>query len=168
MQQHVKEARVKLMESVGVEKFADLGMLEMGEVVACKWSEEEERLFHDIVYSNSGSFGKILWKQLSIAFPSRKMKELVSYYFNVFILRRRAVQNRSRFLDTDSDDDEWRGGYGGSFGGLEDDDFVVGGDLDSGSEDGGDGSSDGAGGEVVVGFEEDPFKDQLEVGAKSS
>ncbi|CAI9275909.1 unnamed protein product [Lactuca saligna] len=169
VQQHVKEARLKLMESLGREKFVDLGMVEMGEEVAYKWSDEEERRFHEVVYLHTGSIGKSLWKQLSITFPYKTKKELVSYYFNVFILRRRAIQNRSRFLDIDSDDDEWRGGYGGGFGGVEDYDFVVGGgfgfhgDDESGSEDGGDGGSYG-GGDVVVGFEEG----QPEVGAKSS
>ncbi|EEF48646.1 hypothetical protein RCOM_1750560 [Ricinus communis] len=41
--------------------------------------------------------------------------EIVSYYFNVFMLRRRAVQNRSNFLDIDSDDDELHGINRGSF-----------------------------------------------------
>lgn len=160
VQQHVKEARTKLMEFYGCEKFVDLGMTEMGEEVACKWSEEEERLFHEVVYLNSGSFRK--WNQLSVAFPTRKTKELVSYYFNVFILRRRAVQNRSRFLEIDSDDDEWRESYGGSFGYVEGDDFVVGGDYESDSEDGGGvGGNDGGGGE-----EDQPL--EPEVGAKSS
>ncbi|KAL4569487.1 hypothetical protein LXL04_025125, partial [Taraxacum kok-saghyz] len=125
VQQHVKEARMKLMEYFGSEKFVDLGM---GEEVASKWSEEEERVFHEIVYSNTESVGNTLWKELSVAFPFRKTKELVSYYFNVFILRRRAVQNRKMFLEIDSDDDEWRESYGGSYGEVvEDDDFVVGG-----------------------------------------
>ncbi|KAI3714308.1 hypothetical protein L1987_72905 [Smallanthus sonchifolius] len=136
-QQHVKEARLNLKERYGDEKFVDLGMLDMGEEVASRWSEEEERLFHEVVYSNPVSVGRMFWKHLSIAFPSKTMKELVSYYFNVFILRRRAVQNRSHYLDIDSDDDEWQGSYGSSFvDGVEDDDFIVG-DHDPFSENGG-------------------------------
>ncbi|XP_076948421.1 AT-rich interactive domain-containing protein 1-like isoform X2 [Bidens hawaiensis] len=143
VQQHVEEARLKLKERYGEEKFVAFGMLDMGEEVASRWSEDEERLYHAVVYSNPVSVGRMFWKQLSVAFPSRTKKELVSYYFNVFILRRRAVQNRSRFLDIDSDDDEWCGSYAGSFGNeVEDDDFVVG-DRDSFSEDGGiDGNND--------------------------
>ncbi|KAK1437711.1 hypothetical protein QVD17_03507 [Tagetes erecta] len=136
VQQHVKEARLILKQHYGDEKFVGLGMLDMGEEVASRWSEEEEILFHEVVYSNPVSVGRMFWTQLSLAFPSKTKKELVSYYFNVFILRRRAVQNRSHFLDIDSDDDEWRGSYGGSFtDAVEDDDFVVG-DHDSFSEDG--------------------------------
>ncbi|KAJ9549219.1 hypothetical protein OSB04_021762 [Centaurea solstitialis] len=114
VRQHVKESRLKLRESLGVQKFVDLGMLNMGQEVACRWTEEEERIFHDVVYLNPASLGRMFWNQLSITFPSRTKKEIVSYYFNVFILHRRAVQNRSRLLEIDSDDDEWRGSYGGT------------------------------------------------------
>ncbi|KAG9152165.1 hypothetical protein Leryth_019719 [Lithospermum erythrorhizon] len=107
--QHVKEARIKLRESLGEEKFSNLGFYDMGEEVALKWTEEEEQFFHEIIYNNPVSLGKNFWKRLSVVFPSRTSMELMSYYFNVFILRRRAVQNRSDFLDIDSDDDEWQG-----------------------------------------------------------
>lgn len=106
VQQHVREAREKLMKTVGNETFVNLGFGHMGEEVALKWSEEEEDLFHEIVYTNPATLGRNFWKQLSAAFPSRTKKEIVSYYYNVFILRRRAAQNRSRFLNIDSDDDE--------------------------------------------------------------
>ncbi|MFS8033020.1 putative SANT/Myb domain-containing protein [Helianthus anomalus] len=149
VQQHVKEARLNLKERYGDEKFVELGMLDMGEDVASRWSEEEERLFHAVVYSNPVSVGRMFWEQLAIAFPSRTKKELVSYYFNVFILRRRAIQNRAHYLDIDSDDDEWSGTYGASFGyEVEDNDFVVG-DHDSFSEDGGvDDKYDGDGDDI--------------------
>ncbi|XP_071692741.1 AT-rich interactive domain-containing protein 2-like isoform X2 [Rutidosis leptorrhynchoides] len=124
VQAHVKEARLRLRKCFGDEIFVEMGMVDMGEEVALMWTEEEQRLFHRVVYSNPSSIGNSFWKQLAIVFPYRTKKELVSYYFNVFILRRRAVQNRSHILDIDSDDDEWRGSYGGSFG--EDDDLVVG------------------------------------------
>ncbi|XVE91594.1 hypothetical protein REPUB_Repub01dG0023300 [Reevesia pubescens] len=109
VQQHVIEARKKLRNSLGHEKFVKLGFYDMGEDVAYKWSEDDEEIFHEVVYTNPASLGKKFWKQLSMVFPSRSKRELVSYYFNVFILQRRAVQNRSSLLDIDSDDDEWQG-----------------------------------------------------------
>ncbi|KAJ6772327.1 DNA BINDING PROTEIN [Salix koriyanagi] len=55
------------------------------------------------------------WKHLAQVFPDRTTKEIVNYYFNVFMLRKRAAQNRSNPLDIDSDDDEFpqiqRGSY---------------------------------------------------------
>ncbi|XP_044492809.1 uncharacterized protein LOC123216471 [Mangifera indica] len=111
VQQHIMEAREKLLKSLGHEKFVKLGLCDMGEVVSCKWTEEEEQAFHDAVYSNPASLGRNFWKHLSAVFPSRTKKELVSYYFNVFMLQRRATQNRCYSLDIDSDDDEWHGSH---------------------------------------------------------
>ncbi|XP_047324639.1 uncharacterized protein LOC124928155 [Impatiens glandulifera] len=109
VQKHIKEASDKLLEVVGSEKFEQLGFYEMGEEVALNWTDEEEDIFHDVVYANPASHDKNFWKHLSIAFPYRTKKEIVSYYFNVFILRRRAAQNRSNNLGIDSDSDEWQG-----------------------------------------------------------
>ncbi|CAL0312206.1 unnamed protein product [Lupinus luteus] len=103
---HVREARENMKKSLGMENFVNLGFCDMGEDVALKWSEEDGEFFHEVVYSNPASVGINFWNHLSAAFPARTNKEIVSYYFNVFILRRRAAQNRSRFLDIDSDDDE--------------------------------------------------------------
>ncbi|KAL3644589.1 hypothetical protein CASFOL_009769 [Castilleja foliolosa] len=102
VQQHVKEAREKLRESIGEDNFVKLGFDRMGEALARDWTHDDERAFHDIVVSNPVVF----WKHLRAKFLSREMKELVSYYYNVFMLRRRAVQNRSFVLEIDSDDDK--------------------------------------------------------------
>ncbi|XP_057810766.1 uncharacterized protein LOC131025152 [Salvia miltiorrhiza] len=115
VQQHVHEAREKLRETIGYENFVELGFCNMGDEVAYQWTPHDEQVFHDIVYSNPASHGRRFWKHLSAAFPTRTKNELVSYYFNVFMLRRRAVQNRSYLLEIDSDDDEeLRGVHGGS------------------------------------------------------
>uniref|UniRef100_A0A1J3FV62 AT-rich interactive domain-containing protein 2 n=1 Tax=Noccaea caerulescens TaxID=107243 RepID=A0A1J3FV62_NOCCA len=116
VRQHVKEAREEMVKMLGFERFRDLGFCDMGEEVADKWSDEDALTFHEIVYSNPVTLGRNFWQHLEDAFCSRTKKEIVSYYFNVFVLRRRAIQNRSFILDIDSDDDEWHGGYGGSFG----------------------------------------------------
>ncbi|VVA91245.1 unnamed protein product [Arabis nemorensis] len=111
VQQHIMENREGLFDAIGYERCMNIGLCEMGEELAGKLTEDEEDLFHEIVYSNPVSLDQDFWKHLKSAFPSRTMKELVSYYFNVFILRRRAVQNRSKSLDADSDDDEWQVEY---------------------------------------------------------
>lgn len=107
VRQHIAEARQKLRENLGEEIFEELGFCEMGEEVAKKWTEEEEQAFHGVVLSNPASLGKNFWDHLSAVFQSRTKKELVSYYFNVFILRKRAEQNRFDALNIDSDNDEW-------------------------------------------------------------
>lgn len=126
---HIADAREQLKNSIGPERFKELGFYEMGEQVAQKWSEEEERLFYEVVFSNPVSLGKNFWGDLSIVFSSKSKKEIVSYYFNVFMLRRRAEQNRCDSLNIDSDNDEWQGtdDYGDNELGMteEDDDSVV-------------------------------------------
>ncbi|KAL6994156.1 hypothetical protein U1Q18_012263 [Sarracenia purpurea var. burkii] len=108
VKQHVMEAREELRENLGEKVFEDLGFCDMGEEVAKKWSEEEERTFHEVVLSNAASQGKNFWYNLSAVFPSRTKKDLVSYYFNVFMLRKRAEQNRLDPMNIDSDNDEWQ------------------------------------------------------------
>ncbi|CAH9078627.1 unnamed protein product [Cuscuta europaea] len=107
IRQHNSEAREKLKRMLGEEIFEKLGFYDMGEVVALRWSEEEQELFHDVVFSNPASLGKNFWDNLGVEFPSRTRKQIVSYYFNVFMLRRRAEQNRFDPLNIDSDNDEW-------------------------------------------------------------
>lgn len=120
---HVMEAREKLRDTLGQKIFEELGFCEMGEVVSEKWTEEDELKFNEVVFSNPSSMAKNFWNHLSEVFPSRTKKELVGYYFNVFILRKRAEQNRFNPLTIDSDDDEWqRSGVGAS---QEDDDSGV-------------------------------------------
>lgn len=107
--QHILEAREELRESLGHERFIELGFCEMGEVVADKWSEEEEQLFLKVVFSNPVSMGKNFWKDLASVFPYRTKMDIVSYYFNVFMLWKRSVQNRCESGSIDSDNDEWQG-----------------------------------------------------------
>lgn len=122
VRQHVVEARDDLKKSLGFERFVELGFYDMGEFVAEKWSEEEEQLFHKVVFSNPVSLGWSFWNSLSAVFPYRTKKEIVSYYFNVFMLRKRAGQNRCASLSIDSDNDEWQGIDDSVEAGMSDDD----------------------------------------------
>ncbi|RDY04606.1 AT-rich interactive domain-containing protein 2, partial [Mucuna pruriens] len=125
VRQHIAEEREKLINTFGLEKFTELGLTNMGEQVAEKWSAEDEQLFHEVVFNNPASLDKNFWNYLSIAFPSRTKKEIVSYYFNVFMLRRRAEQNRNDLLNIDSDNDEWQGGDGHDIATREEDEDSV-------------------------------------------
>lgn len=123
VRQHVMEAREALRENLGQKIFEELGFCDMGEEVAKKWNEEEEQTFHEVVLSNAASEGKNFWDHLPAIFPSRTKKDLVSYYFNVYMLRKRAKQNRFEPLNIDSDNDEWQGSELGMA--DEDDDSAV-------------------------------------------
>ncbi|XP_038725875.1 uncharacterized protein LOC120016941 [Tripterygium wilfordii] len=106
--QHVMEARLKLRENLGSDIFGELGFCDMGDEVTKKWTVEEEERFHEVVLSNPESLGKNFWDHFSAVFPSRTKKDMVSYYFNVFMLRKRAEQNRFDPQNIDSDNDEWQ------------------------------------------------------------
>ncbi|KAI3726859.1 hypothetical protein L1987_66665 [Smallanthus sonchifolius] len=109
VKQHIKVSREILNARIGLKAFVDLGFDDMGEVVAEKWTEDDEHLFHEVVYSNPVSSGRNFWNHLAAEFSSRSNHEIVSYYFNVFMLRRRTEQNRADPMNADSDDDESRG-----------------------------------------------------------
>ncbi|XVF11835.1 hypothetical protein REPUB_Repub08aG0061400 [Reevesia pubescens] len=106
---HILEAREELRKSLRHERFLGLGFSDMGELVAEKWSEEEEQLFHKVVFSNPASLGRNFWVSLASVFPYRTKEDIVSYYFNVFMLRKRSEQNRCESMSIDSDNDEWQG-----------------------------------------------------------
>ncbi|XP_020547578.1 AT-rich interactive domain-containing protein 1 [Sesamum indicum] len=78
----------------------------MGEDVALSWTKEDEKKFQEIVESNRLSLEKYFWDELFKFFPNKGREVLVSYYFNVFLLRRRGQQNRSSTSKIDSDDEE--------------------------------------------------------------
>lgn len=105
VKEHIEAERKMLKLKLG-EAFYSWGFHDMGESVSEKWTREEEQSFQDIVNMNPISSNKNFWNYLSVAFPSRSKMELVSYYFNVFVLRRRAFQNRLDPDNIDSDDDE--------------------------------------------------------------
>ncbi|OMO84114.1 hypothetical protein COLO4_22217 [Corchorus olitorius] len=109
VRQHIMEAKEELRKYLGHEKFVELGFCEMGELVSETWSEEEEQLFHKVVFSNPVSLGRNFWDSLAFVFPYRTKEEIVRYYFNVFMLRKRSEQNRCESMSIDSDNDEWQG-----------------------------------------------------------
>ncbi|OVA19381.1 ARID/BRIGHT DNA-binding domain [Macleaya cordata] len=102
---HITEKRMRLKLELG-SAFYNWRFFCMGEEVSLAWTEEEEKKFKAIVRLNPPSLNKCFWDQALRSFPSKKRHGLVSYYFNVFLLRRRSYQNRVTPNNIDSDDDE--------------------------------------------------------------
>nr|CAD1843890.1 unnamed protein product [Ananas comosus var. bracteatus] len=107
---HIAEKRLQLKRELG-SAFYSWGFHKMGEEVALSWTEEEERKFKSLVSLNPPSLDKNYWDHLYINFPSKGRKNLVSYYFNVFLLWRRSYQNRVTPNNIDSDDEESEFGF---------------------------------------------------------
>ncbi|CAK9134394.1 unnamed protein product [Ilex paraguariensis] len=102
---HVTEERKKVNLELGI-AFHCWKFDKMGEEVALSWTKEDEKKFQAIVMSNPPSMDKHFWDEMFKIFPAKSREELVSYYFNVFLLRRRGYQNRLFSSNIDSDDDE--------------------------------------------------------------
>ncbi|GJN38446.1 hypothetical protein PR202_gb27484 [Eleusine coracana subsp. coracana] len=102
---HVAERRLQLKHEVGSAFFA-WGFDRMGEEIALSWTDEEEAKFKAVAQLNAPSSGLNFWNRLHLSFQQKGMKELVSYYFNCFLLRRRCYQNRITPENIDSDDDD--------------------------------------------------------------
>ncbi|XP_016453441.1 AT-rich interactive domain-containing protein 1-like [Nicotiana tabacum] len=102
---HLLEKRKKIEIELG-SAYYQWKFDSMGEEVALSWSREEEGKFQDIVKLNRLTEDKSFWNEIFKFFPNNSRESLVSYYFNVFLLRRRGDQNRTNASNFDSDDDE--------------------------------------------------------------
>ncbi|QHO08713.1 AT-rich interactive domain-containing protein [Arachis hypogaea] len=102
---HIAQKRAKVKLELGV-AFYLWNLHKTGEDVRRLWTEDDEKKFKDVVKSNPPSLEKCFWDQIFKSFPTKSREDLVSYYFNVFILQRRGYQNRNTPDDIDSDDDE--------------------------------------------------------------
>ncbi|KAA8520653.1 hypothetical protein F0562_014909 [Nyssa sinensis] len=102
---HVAEKRMRVKLELG-SAFNRWKFDKMGEEVALAWRKEEEKKFQAIVRSNPASMDKCFWDEICKSFPSKNREDLVSYYYNVFLLHHRGYQNRSTSSNIDSDDDE--------------------------------------------------------------
>ncbi|KAJ7531578.1 hypothetical protein O6H91_14G049400 [Diphasiastrum complanatum] len=104
---HIRADKEELMLELG-DAFYKWGFHEMGESTLSRWTKREQENFQVIVKTNPASAKSNFWDKLPTTFPAKSMKELVSYYFNVYVLRGREIQNRlhSEVIDSDDDEDE--------------------------------------------------------------
>lgn len=100
---HIFEKRLELKLALGG-LFYRWKFDRMGEEVSLSWTNEEEKRFKNMVLGST-ALNKF-WKNAFRLFPSKSREQLVSYYFNVLVLRRRSYQNRVTPKSIDSDDDE--------------------------------------------------------------
>ncbi|XP_021767106.1 AT-rich interactive domain-containing protein 1-like isoform X1 [Chenopodium quinoa] len=102
---HVAKRRMEMKFELG-SAFYTWKFDKMGEDCSVSWTAEEEKKFKYVVKENPLSHQKCFWKQMLEVLPKKSWVDQVNYYFNVFVLRRRAFQNRSTPKNIDSDDDE--------------------------------------------------------------
>lgn len=102
---HVNSVRLQLKSYLG-SVFTSWGFDEMGEDVSKLWTSEEQKNFDKIVRLNPLSQDKSFLEPATKFFASKTKKDIVSYYYNVYVLRRMSSQTRVSSGTIDSDDDE--------------------------------------------------------------
>lgn len=109
---HITEKRLQLQFDLS-SAFYCWKFDQMGEEVSKLWTPNEQEQFRNLVRLNPVSEEKSFWKPAVKSFPSKPRESIVSYYFNVFVLRRMRRQTRLA-SEVDSDDDEIDEGAGHS------------------------------------------------------
>lgn len=102
---HIAEARMRLKLELGL-TFYDWRFHHMGEEISLQWTAEEEKRFKELAISSFNNQSKCFWNYSLKWFPMKSRKGLISYYFNVFLLRQRSYQNRVTPNSIDSDDED--------------------------------------------------------------
>ncbi|KAJ0987860.1 hypothetical protein J5N97_006216 [Dioscorea zingiberensis] len=101
---HVETARLQLKFDLG-SAFSGWGFHEMGEEVSKSWTTGEQMVFDSIMKVNPVSEYMDFLEPALKTFPSKSKQSIVSYYFNVFVLRRMSKLTRLASGLVDSDDD---------------------------------------------------------------
>ncbi|XP_076941238.1 AT-rich interactive domain-containing protein 2-like [Bidens hawaiensis] len=123
---HIAENRLKIKIELGP-LFYKWKFNNMGEEISLSWVPEEEKRFkslvirarYDLAHSNKSRLEIMnkFWRKASYLIPDKLKQHVVSYYFNVFVIRRRSYQNRVTPKEIDSDNDEMEvGSVGDRFG----------------------------------------------------
>ncbi|KAI3822233.1 hypothetical protein L1987_09820 [Smallanthus sonchifolius] len=123
---HIAENRLKVKIELGP-LFYKWKFNQMGEEISLSWEPEEEKRFkslvirarYDLAHSTKSrrEIMNMFWRKASDIIPDKLKQNVVSYYFNVFVIRRRCYQNRVTPRDIDSDNDEVEvGSVGDRFG----------------------------------------------------
>ncbi|KAG6530975.1 hypothetical protein ZIOFF_004745 [Zingiber officinale] len=105
---HVSEARFKLKAELG-QAFFDWGFDNTGEEVSESWTSEEQAWF-DALKRRENESGTSVWQAIPTHFSSKSRRDLINYYFNVYLLRRMSIDSRltPEYINSDEEnhDDE--------------------------------------------------------------
>ncbi|CAI8607558.1 unnamed protein product [Vicia faba] len=102
---HISERKAKMKLELGA-AYYQWQFDKVGEDVRHLWTDEDERKFTEVIQSNPPSSARHFWDHIFRAFPNKSSAALVSYYFNVYLLQRRAYHSRHTADDIVSDDEE--------------------------------------------------------------
>ncbi|KAF5750864.1 AT-rich interactive domain-containing protein 1-like isoform X2 [Tripterygium wilfordii] len=101
---HTHEARHNLRSELGL-AFSIWKFDEMGEVVSKTWASKERFRFESLVKKYPLKNVDDFWEFALEYFPSKRLRNILSYYYNVYIPRRLSTLTRSTLDYVESDED---------------------------------------------------------------
>ncbi|PIN24882.1 hypothetical protein CDL12_02396 [Handroanthus impetiginosus] len=113
IRRHTLEKRLLLQCDLGP-AFFSWKFDDMGEQVSKSWSLKEQQTFESLVKVRPSSNGKSFLKRALKSFSKKSREDIISYYFNVYILNHMSVQTRSLSInqvDTDDEDEAENSNY---------------------------------------------------------
>jgi hypothetical protein len=103
---HISEKKAKAKLELGV-AFYHWRFDKVGEDVRNSWTDEDEKRFREVLQLYPPKRGyEHFWDHIFETFPNKSRETLVSYYFNVYLLQRKAYHSRHTLGDIQSDDEE--------------------------------------------------------------
>lgn len=108
IKRHVLEERQRLQRDLGP-AFSSWKFDEMGEQVSESWSLKEKKSFESLMKKKPLSDGNAFWKRALKCLPRKSKKDVVNFYFNVYIQQRMSLHRISpstKQIDTDDEDGE--------------------------------------------------------------
>ncbi|KAG6427626.1 hypothetical protein SASPL_111872 [Salvia splendens] len=108
IKRHVREERLLLQHDLGP-AFSSWKFDEMGEQVSESWSLKEQRAYKSLMKMRPSANGKSFWKLTLKRLPRKSKKDIVNYYFNVYIPHRMSLHRSSptiKQVDTDDEDED--------------------------------------------------------------
>ncbi|KAI3474429.1 hypothetical protein Pfo_029290 [Paulownia fortunei] len=105
VRRHILEERLVLQCDLS-SAFFSWKFDEMGEQVLKSWSLKEQQTFKSLVKMRPSSNGKSFLKHALKCFSNKCGKDIINYYFNVYIPNRMSLQTRSSSIKQVDTDDE--------------------------------------------------------------
>ncbi|KAF5185300.1 At-rich interactive domain-containing protein, partial [Thalictrum thalictroides] len=102
---HIDEKRRQLLSEIG-DAFYSWGFDKMGEAVSESWILQEQNIFKSLFKRKTTMSKGTFWRRAFKRLPFKSRESIVSYYFNVFVLKNVRMQARLHPSDIDSDDDD--------------------------------------------------------------
>ncbi|KAG8376994.1 hypothetical protein BUALT_Bualt09G0122100 [Buddleja alternifolia] len=105
---HIMEKRLLLQCELGP-AFFSWKFDEMGEQVSNLWTVKEQQTFESLVKTRPSSNGKTFLKRALKCFPKKDRKDIINYYFCVYIQKRMSLQRSlpsMKQVDTDDEDED--------------------------------------------------------------